>query len=113
MVSNIIACSYAAISVLIMLGTRYGKTGLAQIIIVLDLLVVALLFSANGAALAIGLMGYKGNSHVQWNKICNVLDKFCDQVAISIVLSLVGSIAFVALVALAALTLHKRFTSRN
>ncbi|XWS53669.1 hypothetical protein CRYUN_Cryun10bG0020400 [Craigia yunnanensis] len=102
MVSNIIACSYAAISVLIVLGTRNGKTGFVQIIFVLDLLVVALLFSANGAALAIGVIGYKGNSHVQWNKVCNVFDRFCDLVAVSIALSLVGSIAFVALVALAA-----------
>ncbi|XWS39067.1 hypothetical protein CRYUN_Cryun18bG0018300 [Craigia yunnanensis] len=113
MVSNIIACSYAAISMLIVLGTRNGKTGLAQIIIVFDLLMVALLFSANGAAFAIGLMGYKGNSHVQWKKVCNVFDKFCDHVAVSIVLSLVGSVAFVALVAIAALTLHRRLASRN
>ncbi|XVE65668.1 hypothetical protein DITRI_Ditri08aG0018500 [Diplodiscus trichospermus] len=113
MVANIIACSYAAISTLVVLGTRNAITGLAQTIIVLDLLVVALLFSANGAALAIGLMGYKGNSHVQWNKVCNVFDKFCDQVAVSVVLSLVGAVAFVALVAVAALTFHKRFPRRN
>ncbi|XP_022749027.1 CASP-like protein 1E1 [Durio zibethinus] len=113
MVSNIIASLYAAISILILLGTRYGKRELSQIIIVLDLLMVALLFSANGAAMAIGLMGYKGNSHVQWNKVCNVFERFCHQVAISIVLSLVGSLVFMALVALAALTLHKSFATRN
>ncbi|OMO53717.1 hypothetical protein CCACVL1_28409 [Corchorus capsularis] len=107
-VSNIIACSYAAISILIAMGTRNGKKGLAAIIILVDLIMVALLFSSNGAALAIGLMGYKGNSHVQWNKVCNVFDKFCDQVAVSIVLSLLGSIAFVFLVAMAAISLHKR-----
>ncbi|KAL4386744.1 hypothetical protein GQ457_09G023140 [Hibiscus cannabinus] len=68
-----------------------------------------MLFSANGAALAIGLMGYKGNSHVRWNKVCNVFDKFCDQVAVSIVLSLLGSLAFTALIVLTVLTFHKRF----
>ncbi|XP_022761211.1 CASP-like protein 1E1 [Durio zibethinus] len=113
MVANIIACSYGAISSLILLGTLYRKTGLVQIITVFDLVMVGLLFSANGAALAIGLMGYKGNSHVQWNKVCNVFDKFCDQAAISIVLSLVGSLVFMALVAVAVLTFHKRFASRN
>ncbi|XVF28403.1 hypothetical protein REPUB_Repub15cG0026500 [Reevesia pubescens] len=113
MVADIIACSYGAISMLIVLGTRNAKTGLAQIIIVFDLIMVGLLFSANGAALAIGLMGYKGNSHVQWKKVCNVFDKFCHHVAISVVLSLVGSLAFMALVALAVLSFHKRFASRN
>ncbi|XVF66277.1 hypothetical protein PTKIN_Ptkin10aG0022100 [Pterospermum kingtungense] len=106
LVSNVIASSYAAISSLIVLATRR----LTQITIVFDLFIVALLFSANGAALAIGLMGYQGNSHVQWNKVCNVFDRFCERAAISFVLSLVGSIAFLALVAVAALTLHKRIS---
>ncbi|KAE8660130.1 CASP-like protein 1E1 [Hibiscus syriacus] len=112
MVSNIIASSYAAISTtLMMLGSRNGKATvwLAQIIAVFDILMVGMLFSANGAALAIGLMGYKGNSHVRWNKVCNVFDKFCDQVAVSIVLSLLASLAFTALIALTVLTFHKRF----
>ncbi|XVE82066.1 hypothetical protein DITRI_Ditri15bG0116900 [Diplodiscus trichospermus] len=116
MVSNIIACSYAAISMLIVLGiTRNGKIiGLPKIIIILlDLVMVGLLFSANGAALAIGLMGYNGNSHVRWNKVCNVFDKFCHRAAVSIVLSSVGSLAFMALVALSVFTIHKRFASRN
>ncbi|XP_022723067.1 CASP-like protein 1E1 [Durio zibethinus] len=109
MVSNIIACSYAAISMPIVLGTRNGKMGLAQIIIVLDLVMVGLLFSGNGAAMAIGLMAYKGNSHVRWNEVCNVFDKFCDHAAVSLVLSLVGSLGFMALAAIAALTTHKRY----
>ncbi|KAK6254567.1 hypothetical protein QUC31_016290 [Theobroma cacao] len=109
MVSNIIACSYAAISILMVMGTRNAKKGLAQtVILLLDLVMVALLFSANGAAFAIGLMGYKGNSHVRWNKVCNVFDKFCNQVAVFVVLSMLGSVAFMLLVALAAATLHKR-----
>ncbi|XVF38644.1 hypothetical protein REPUB_Repub20aG0120100 [Reevesia pubescens] len=113
MVANIIATSYAAISLLIALGTRNAKTGLAQMITVFDVVIVGLLFSANGAALAIGLMGYKGNKHVQWNEVCNVFDKFCDQAAISIVLSLVGALVFMTLVALAVLSFHKRLASRN
>ncbi|GMI80066.1 CASP-like protein 1E1 [Hibiscus trionum] len=111
MVANIIASSYAAISTLMVLGSRNGKArlGLAQIIAVLDILMVGILFSANGAALAIGLMGYNGNSHVRWNKVCNVFDKFCDQAAVSIVLSLLASLAFTALILLTLLTFHKRF----
>lgn len=105
--ANIIAGSYAAISTLIALGTRK----LAKIFVVFDLLMVALLFSANGAALAVGLIGYQGNSHLQWNKVCDVFDKFCEQAAVSFVLSLIGSVAFLALVAVGALTLHKRISN--
>lgn len=63
-----------------------------------DLIMVALLFSATGAAGAIGLMGAHGNSHVQWKKVCNVFGKFCGQVAASGTLSLFGAIAFFLLV---------------
>ncbi|KAA3480995.1 CASP-like protein 1E1 [Gossypium australe] len=113
-VANIIASIYAAIAIVIMLGSGKGKASirLGQMVGVADLLMVGLLFSANGAALAIGLMGYKGNSHVRWNKVCNVFDKFCDQVAVSILLSLLAALAFTALVAITLLTFHKRFASK-
>lgn len=65
---------------------------------VLDKFTVALLFSGNGAAAAVGVLGYKGNSHVNWNKVCNVFDKFCGQMAASIGVSLLGSLAFLLLV---------------
>ncbi|KAI5650682.1 hypothetical protein M9H77_36687 [Catharanthus roseus] len=107
---NSIACAYAAISLLLVLANRgHGKKGLISlIIIILDLIMVALLFSAGGAALAVGLIGYQGNSHVQWNKVCNAFDKFCQQVAAAIVVSLFGSAVYLLLVLLAALNLHKK-----
>ncbi|KAF2310998.1 hypothetical protein GH714_018985 [Hevea brasiliensis] len=104
-VSNAIACAYAAVSLLLSFSR---KKSLVPITIILDLLAVALLFSGNGAALAVGVLGYKGNSHVRWNKVCNVFGRFCNQVAAAIALSLVGSIVFVLLVMLAALRLHKK-----
>lgn len=107
-VSNAIACSYAAISVLVLLANKGGKTGTVMTIIVLDLAMVALLFSATGAAGAIGLMGHQGNSHVQWKEVCGVFDKFCKQAAVSLVLSLLGSLAFFLLVALAAVRILKK-----
>ncbi|KAB1669125.1 hypothetical protein ES319_1Z073300v1 [Gossypium barbadense] len=113
LVANITASSYAALSTLIVLATRNGEAGFAQVITIFDATIVGLLFSANGAALAVGIIGYKGNSHLQWNKVCNVFDSFCDRVAISIVLSLVASFAFIALVALAVLSLQKRFATRT
>jgi len=69
---------------------------------------VALLFSGNGAAAAVGVLGYKGNSHVNWKRVCNVFEKFCDQMAASIGVSLIGSLAFLLLVIIPVLRLHPR-----
>lgn len=103
--SNAIACSYAALSLVLAVS---GKKGIMSIVIVLDLLMVAMLFSSNGAALAIGLMGYQGNSHVRWTKVCHVFGRFCNQAAVSISLSLLGSILFLLLVGITSLRLHKK-----
>lgn len=107
-VSNAIACSYAAISLLLLLADKNGSKGLAMLILLLDLAMVALLFSANGAAGAIGLTGYQGNSHVQWRKVCDVFGEFCRHVAVGVALSLFGSLAFFMLVALAAMRILKK-----
>lgn len=107
--ANAIACSYAAISLILTLANRGGKKGLTLMIIILDLVVVALLFAGTGAAAAVGLLGVQGNSHVQWNKVCNVFDKFCHQVAAAIIISFLGSLVFLLLVVLAALNLHKKY----
>jgi uncharacterized protein (TIGR01569 family) len=85
------------------------KVLLGKLVTLLDALMVALLFSCIGAAGAIGLLGYQGNSHVRWNKVCNVFDKFCHQVAASIILSLLGSLAFLLLIVLLPiLRFHRR-----
>ncbi|KAH7573623.1 hypothetical protein ACOSP7_007401 [Xanthoceras sorbifolium] len=110
-VTNAIACAYAAVSLLLLVVARNkgGKSGVVvMMIIVLDLAMVALLFSSNGAAGAIGIIGYQGNSHLQWNKVCNVFGKFCDRVAVSIVSSLFAALAFFLLVSFAALRLLKK-----
>jgi len=96
--ANAIACSYATLSLLLSVGNRLK--GMETVITVFDTLMVALLFSSNGAAIAIGLLGLHGNSHVHWNKVCNLFGKFCDQVAASLFISLLGSIAFLLLLLL-------------
>ncbi|CAI9779779.1 unnamed protein product [Fraxinus pennsylvanica] len=103
-VANAIACSYAAISLIL---TLVGNKGLTMVIIIFDLVMVALLHSSGGAALAVGLLGYEGNSRVQWKKVCGVFGKFCNQAAIGIGLSLFGAALFFLLVVLAALH-HKK-----
>ncbi|KAF8401541.1 hypothetical protein HHK36_012483 [Tetracentron sinense] len=107
-VTNSIACAYATLSLVLSIANRGGKSGLALMLIILDLVMVALLFSGNGAAAAIGVVGYKGNSHAQWNKVCNVFGIYCRHIAASIVLSLLGALVFFLLVVLSALSLHKK-----
>lgn len=69
---------------------------------------MALLYSANGAAAAIGVVGRDGNSHVQWRKGCDMFDGYCHHLEAAIVLSLIGSFAFLCLVLLSVLGLHKK-----
>ncbi|CAA3014610.1 CASP 1E2 [Olea europaea subsp. europaea] len=107
-VANAIACAYAAISLLLTMANRAGKRCLGMIITIFDLVMVALLFSGVGAAFAVGLIGFQGNSHVQWKKVCNVFDKFCDQAAAAVGISFIGSMLFFLMVFLATLNLHKK-----
>ncbi|KAF4358836.1 hypothetical protein F8388_013640 [Cannabis sativa] len=108
-VAHAIACSYAVLSLLLSLGNRGGKRGNISLgIAMADIVMVALLFSSNGAAVSIGLMGYQGNSHVQWKKVCNVFGKFCHQAAAAFVVSALGAIAFLLLIVFALKRLHKK-----
>lgn len=107
-VVNAIACAHAAISLALTLANRDGNKGITTLIILLDLVMLPLLFSAIGAATAIGLLGYQGNSHVQWNKVCNIFDKFCRHAAAAIGLSGAAAAAFFLLVVLATFNLIKK-----
>lgn len=110
---NAVASAYAALSLVLSLGSRGGKRRSSSrlVSIFLDLIMVALLYSAIGAAMAIGLMGYQGNKHVQWNKVCNTFSRFCGQTAAAIALSALGSTQFILLVTLSAIGLHKKVTN--
>ncbi|BAT87345.1 CASP-like protein [Vigna angularis] len=106
--ANAMACAYATLSLLLSIGNR--RKWMETVITVLDTLMVALLFSSNGAAIAVGLLGLQGNSHVHWNKVCNMFGKFCDQVAASLFISLLGSITFLLLLLLPQLFRLKQTT---
>eukprot|EP00268_Persea_americana_P050599 TRINITY_DN5513_c0_g1_i2.p1 TRINITY_DN5513_c0_g1~~TRINITY_DN5513_c0_g1_i2.p1 ORF type:complete len:213 (-),score=16.07 TRINITY_DN5513_c0_g1_i2:120-683(-) len=107
-VANAIACAYSAFSLLVTIGGRRGPRALALGITILDVIMVALLFSGNGAATSFGLLGYNGNSHVGWNKVCNTFEKFCRNVMASLIVSLIGSIMYVVLVACSIFNQHSR-----
>lgn len=107
-VANAIASGYAVLSLLVTIGARTGPKGLALGITILDVIMVALLFSGNGAAMTMGLLGYKGNSHVQWKEVCSTFEKFCHNVMVSILVSMIGSVLFVLLAARSIFNLHRR-----
>nr|KYP71620.1 UPF0497 membrane protein 6 [Cajanus cajan] len=111
-VSNAIACSYAVISLVMMAMARSnGKEDVAVLVLTaLDLVMMALLFSANGAASAVGMIAQKGNSHVQWTKVCDVFDAYCRHITAALVLSIIGSTTFLLLVLHSVLKLHYRST---
>ncbi|XP_076900963.1 CASP-like protein 1E2 [Bidens hawaiensis] len=94
---NAIACCYATISLILTLATKGRKKNVLMMVTIFDLVVVALLFSAIGAGGGVGVIGYTGNSHVRWQKVCNVFDKFCNQVVVAMVLSFIGCIAYLLL----------------
>lgn len=109
LVVNAIAGSYAAGSLFYSVAAgRCFKHDAALVLSILDLIILALLFSANGAAAAVGLIGRDGNSHVQWRKVCDVFDGYCHHMAAALVLSLMGCFAFLWLALLAVLGLRKK-----
>ncbi|KAF5181986.1 Casp-like protein, partial [Thalictrum thalictroides] len=73
-------------------------------------LMVGIVVSATGTAGGVAYTGLKGNSHARWGKICNVYDKFCRHVGISLALSLFASVLLVVLVMLSTYTLYRRST---
>nr|XP_043608724.1 CASP-like protein 1E2 [Erigeron canadensis] len=105
-IANAIACSYVAVSLILAFASKGGKN-VSLMVTILDLVVMTLLFSSLGATGAVGLIGYEGNSHVQWKKVCNVFDKFCHQVAAAMVLSFIGSIAYLLLAVLSVFNVYK------
>ncbi|XP_052201991.1 CASP-like protein 1C1 [Diospyros lotus] len=74
-ISNAIASGYTLITLFLP-----SKSSFWRLVLVLDLVILCLLVSSISAALAIGYVGKKGNSHAGWLPICNQVPKFCDHV---------------------------------
>ncbi|CAL9751166.1 unnamed protein product [Musa acuminata subsp. burmannicoides] len=73
-----------------------------------DAVMAGVMASAAGTAGSVAYLGLKGNSHVNWNKVCNVYDKFCRHVGSSAAVSLVASVLLVSLVVLSSYSLYRR-----
>ncbi|XP_015086517.1 CASP-like protein 1E1 [Solanum pennellii] len=103
---NAIACAYAAISMAFISLTGGNCKG-SILVVGLDLAMVALLFSANGASASIGLIALNGNSHTQWHKVCYAFKRYCIQGGAALVLSMFGSFFFICIVFLFTYNLHR------
>lgn len=105
---NAMVCTYAALSLLLSLMCKAGKSSLAAWIAAMDVIFIALLSTGIGAAGAVGVLGAEGNTHVGWQKVFNYYGKFCRHAGASILISLVG-IAFLLLLIIHALLIaHRR-----
>lgn len=103
-VVNAVACAYAAISMafsaLITRKNRGRNWKDSVLVVALDLIMVALLFSANGASAAVGVIALNGNSHTQWQKVCYAFKRYCIQGGAALVISMLGSFFFFCVVLL-------------
>lgn len=64
--------------------------------------------SATGTGGAVAYVGLRGNSHVQWNKICGTFDRFCRYIGSAVAVSLAASVLLVALIVLSSYSLYRR-----
>ncbi|CAK8563623.1 unnamed protein product [Lathyrus sativus] len=84
------------------------KTKLLLQLIFWDAVMFGILASATGTAGSMGYLGLKGNKHTNWNKICNIYDKFCRHVGASIAMGFIGSIVTLLLIWISAYSIHSR-----
>lgn len=113
-VANAVACGYTVLSLIpSVAGKLAARSGAypnasAFLLAVFDLVMVALVSAGASAAAAIGYVGYKGNSHTNWLKICNNFDRFCHHTAGAIVISFVGDIIFMILTIMSIYSIYRR-----
>uniref|UniRef100_A0A1D1ZIM7 CASP-like protein n=1 Tax=Anthurium amnicola TaxID=1678845 RepID=A0A1D1ZIM7_9ARAE len=105
--ANAIACAYGLASLALSILSRGASRNLALVLTLLDLVMVALLFSGNGAASAIGVVARNGEGNV-WPNLCNIVGKACGRITASIVLSTFAALAYLLLVLFSVLGFHSR-----
>ncbi|XXG54225.1 hypothetical protein AAC387_Pa03g2166 [Persea americana] len=111
LVAVCVACLYSILSIVASFSFISKPAPPKTLLLVLaffDALFVGIVSSALGAAAAVAYIGYKGNSHVGWIKICNVYDKFCRHIAGYLAMALLASIILVFLTLLSTYSLYRR-----
>ncbi|KAM0886020.1 hypothetical protein ACQ4PT_029959 [Festuca glaucescens] len=101
-VANAMACAFSAVS----LAACRSRSAVVPLMIG-DLVMLALLFSAVGASAQFGILGERGNSHVRWGKVCHVYNKFCERAMAAVIVSLIAAFTNLVHLMLAILDIHK------
>ncbi|KAL7597554.1 hypothetical protein Lser_V15G22582 [Lactuca serriola] len=111
-----VACLYSIITAVLSLLSAMKPSGCSAKMqfhfVMFDALLLGIVAAATGAAGGVAYIGFKGNSHTGWSKICNTYDSFCFHSAASILLSLISSITLLLLVWLSIYVLYKKTTRR-
>ncbi|CAA0807131.1 CASP-like protein 1D1 [Striga hermonthica] len=106
-----VAGLYAAITTIVSFFAVLKPASYIKLVshlVIFDVLVLGLMASATGAAGAVAYIGLKGNSHVQWRKICDIYDGFCKHIGSSVAVSLFGSVVLTLLIIISVRALSKR-----
>ncbi|KAJ0980696.1 hypothetical protein J5N97_008951 [Dioscorea zingiberensis] len=106
-----VTCFYSIVTMLtsaLVISNPLPSAKMLFNMILFDALMAGVMASATGATGGVAYIGLKGNSHVRWNKICNVYDKFCRHIGATAAVSLVASIILVVLVVLSSYSLYRR-----
>ncbi|KAG2588729.1 CASP-like protein 1E1 [Panicum virgatum] len=101
-VANAMVCVFSAAAL-----AACRRRGAVVPVMVGDLLALALLFSAVGAAAEFGILGERGNSHVRWARVCNVYGAFCERAMAAVIVSLLAAFANLVMLMLTILAIHK------
>ncbi|MED6179400.1 hypothetical protein PIB30_000512 [Stylosanthes scabra] len=94
----IIANGNASLHNLVMIAVdllvpRYDYKGLRlALIAILDMMAMGLASAGDGAATFMSMLGRNGNSHAQWNKICDKFESYCDREGAALIASFIGFI---------------------
>ncbi|KAK9085923.1 hypothetical protein Sjap_026334 [Stephania japonica] len=98
--------------VLDLFGHKMKMRGLRLLFTTLsDMGTLALLSAATGAATAMAELGKNGNSHAQWNKICDKFAKYCDRGGGALIASYAAITFMAAIVVLSLISLRKAPTN--
>ncbi|XP_074583287.1 CASP-like protein 1D1 [Curcuma longa] len=90
------------------ISSTSSSTRILFFLILFDALMVGVMASATGSAGSMAYLGIRGNSHANWDKICNRYHKFCRHVGSSVIVSCVAAIVLVLLVVLSSYSLYRR-----
>lgn len=106
-----VAGLYSIITGLLSLSTLTKRCTTAKTLFLLaiyDLVMLGIVASATGTAGGVAYVGLKGNSHVNWGKICHLYGKFCRHVGASTAVALFASVLLLLLVMVNAHALYRR-----